>query len=98
MVTIEVTPDSEIARGLREAEQSGKPLRVDTGEAVSAVRPTVEPRGGPEPEDIWTHYDAAKVLAALDASAGALAGVDIERLLADLREQREQDSQGRPAH
>jgi hypothetical protein len=61
---------------------------------------------GPEPNDsgqaqphrdIWAGYDPIKVLADLRASAGALVGVDRDELLADIRAQRGQASQGRPA-
>jgi hypothetical protein len=48
----------------------------------------------PHPE-IWADYDPDGVLAGLRASAGALAGVDRDALLADLRSQRRQASQGR---
>ncbi len=42
------------------------------------------------PDDIWKEYDPARVKKALKASAGALKGVDVETLLADLDGQREQ--------
>ena len=51
----------------------------------------------PEPRDIWAGYNPERVRQALRKSAGALADVDREELLADLREQREQNSRGRPA-
>jgi hypothetical protein len=50
-----------------------------------------------DPEDLWVNYDPVKAKAALHASVGALAHVDVETLLSDLREQRKQDSTGRPA-
>ena len=43
-------------------------------------------------EDIWTDYDAGKVRTALAQSAGTLAGVNRESLLADIRNQRSQES------
>ena len=42
------------------------------------------------PEDIWARYDPEQVRRALRQSAGALAGVDREQLLADIRTQRAQ--------
>jgi hypothetical protein len=55
----------------------------------------VEPQG--RTDDIWSSYDPERVREALAQSAGALAGIDREELLADIRAQRGQDSQGRPA-
>jgi hypothetical protein len=49
-----------------------------------------------EREDVFAHYDAQAVLA-LRQSRGALKGVDVKALLADLAEQRGQDSLGRLA-
>ena len=46
--------------------------------------------------DIWATYDPDRARAALKASAGALRGIDIEQLKADLAAQRQQDSPGRP--
>ncbi len=57
-------------------------------------RVTSEP--GPRP-DMWAGYDPERVLEALRGSAGALAGVDRDQLLADIHAAREQDSRGRPA-
>lgn len=42
-------------------------------------------------------YDTEQVHRALQASAGAFAGVDCEQLLADIHAARGQDSLGRPA-
>ena len=50
-----------------------------------------------EPENIWEGYDAERVRAGLRTSAGALRGLDEKGFLADMKEQREQDSAGRPA-
>jgi hypothetical protein len=46
-------------------------------------------------EDIWANYDVERARAALRASAGALATVDREQLLADLRVERGQASHAR---
>jgi hypothetical protein len=48
------------------------------------------------PHAIWADYDPKKVKAGLQRSAGALAGIDREALLADISASREQDSPGRP--
>lgn len=86
---IHVTPGSELARLLEEAavaplilEKDGERYRLNREEGT---------------EDIWAGYDPEKVREALMQSAGALAHVDREELLADLHEQREQKSHGRPA-
>ena len=50
-----------------------------------------------KPQDIWAHYDPEKVREGLRKSAGALKDVDIAALKQDIRDQREQDSNGRPA-
>ena len=44
---------------------------------------------------IWTHYDPQQVKAALRDSKGALQGVNREKLVSDLAEQRGQESTGR---
>jgi hypothetical protein len=48
-------------------------------------------------QGIWVDYDPEKVRESLRKSAGALKGVDIEALKQDIRDQRKQDSHGRPA-
>ena len=48
-------------------------------------------------QDIWATYDPEKVREGLQKSAGALKGVDIAALKRDIRDQRKQDSHGRPA-
>jgi hypothetical protein len=48
-------------------------------------------------QGIWVDYDPEKVREGLRKSAGALKGVDIEALKQDIRDQRKQDSHGRPA-
>jgi hypothetical protein len=55
---------------------------------------TVAPQE-PEPADVWAAYDPQRTRAALRASAGALAGVDRDELLADIHAQRAQKSRRR---
>ena len=57
----------------------------------------LEPEETPQNPDIWANYDPEKVRDGLRKSAGALKGIDIEALKQGIREQREQDSNGRPA-
>jgi hypothetical protein len=49
------------------------------------------------PPDLWAGYDPAAARRGLHAGVGALNDVDVEELLADIRAQRGQDTQGRPA-
>ncbi len=84
--TIKVDPASELARALADADG---PVVLDSG----GVRYRVER----EAEERFAGYDVERVRDALRRSAGALAGVDVEALTRELREQRAQDSQGRPA-
>jgi hypothetical protein len=49
-----------------------------------------------DPDDIWAGYDPARFKAALHASAGAFKDLDRDEFLADLGEQGQQDSSGRP--
>ncbi len=45
--------------------------------------------------DVWAGYDPKKVREALRESAGALKGLDREKLLEDIHAAREQESRGR---
>jgi hypothetical protein len=49
-----------------------------------------------DPDDIWAGYNPERVQQALLESAGALKGLDRDTFLADLKEQGQQDSSGRP--
>ena len=82
-LTITVDPASELARALAEADAA---VVLDSG----GVRYTVSR------EDIFAGYDVQAVIRGLRQSRGALKGVDIEALLADLAEQRSQDPSRRP--
>ena len=59
---------------------------------VVTIESAVAPSAG-----IWSGYDPARVRAGLRKSAGAFRGLDREAFLADMREQRQQESTGRPA-
>lgn len=83
---IHIAPDSELARLLEEAGDVPLLLEKD-GELYRLSRE----------EDIWAGYDPYKARTALLKSAGALRGVDRERLLNDIHQAREQNSSGRPA-
>ncbi|MGH2534493.1 MAG: hypothetical protein ACRDJW_19675 [Thermomicrobiales bacterium] len=85
--TLRVPAGSEIADLLARAADTPIVLETD-GERFRVIR---------EDENIWAGYDPAQMRAALKYSAGALAGVDVDALKAELRAQRDQDSIGRPA-
>ena len=67
------------------------------GESLALLMPAgaAKRTHSPQKRTIWTHYNPARVKAALKQSAGALQGVNREELLSDLAEQREQKSSGR---
>jgi hypothetical protein len=48
-------------------------------------------------QDIWADYDPEKAREGIKKSAGALKGVDRETFQKDVKNQRQQDSHGRPA-
>jgi hypothetical protein len=48
-------------------------------------------------QDIWAKYDPKKAIEGIRKSAGAITGVDRDMLQKDIRDQRGQDSKGRPA-
>lgn len=88
--TIEVTPGSQLAEALDEGRlvflvKDGVRYRVDRED-------TAEPT-----EDIWTNYDPEKVRKMLQRTAGSWTGFDSEAFKGEIREQRGQDSLGRPA-
>jgi hypothetical protein len=51
----------------------------------------------PMQPDIWADYDPEKAREGLRKSKGALKGVDIKALKKDIKSQRQQESQNRPA-
>jgi hypothetical protein len=85
--TITVEPDSEVARVLEQATEL--PINIQThGARFRVVR---------EGDDPFANYDPERARAAAERAFGTLKGVDVDKLLAELKEQRARDSQGRPA-
>jgi hypothetical protein len=84
--SIRIDPTSALARALAVADG---PIVLESG----GVRYRVER----EPDSIFAGYDPERVGAAFRSVAGILEGVDTEALINELREQRGQDSSGRPA-
>ncbi len=57
----------------------------------------VEAERTDEAQALWADYDGERVRTALRQNAGAFKDIDVEQLKRDLREERAQDSHGRPA-
>jgi hypothetical protein len=85
-LTITIDPDSELGRALAAVDDAW--IVLERGGARFRVTRDVD--------ELWAHYDPQRVRRALRQSAGALAGVDVAMLKRELREQRSQDSPGRP--
>ncbi len=84
--------ERELARRLTKAEAENTPAVVEiAGNRYRLV---------PVDDDIQTtddpaaHYDLAKVLAAIDAGAGAFKGMDVPAFLQEIYEAGEQDTPG----
>jgi hypothetical protein len=91
--TLHVEPGSELSQTLKAARTSGALVVVDTGESrYTIVVALAEPN-----LDLFADYDPTAAIVGVRALDDALAGVDREALLRDLRAQRAQDSNGRPA-
>jgi len=87
--------EDDLTRLLNEAKADRRPVVIETPtDRFRVVRDTDTVNLTDDPQ---AHYDAAKVRAAVHASAGVMTGVDRDELLADLRAQRGQNSTGRPA-
>jgi hypothetical protein len=84
---IPVEPGSDVDEFLRQAEDQPI-IAVAHGRRFRVVR---------EQEDVFANYDPERVRDGLARISGLLKGVDVEALKAELREQRGQDSVGRPA-
>ena len=84
---IPVEPGSDVDEFLRQADEQPI-IAVAHGRRFRVVR---------EPVDIFANYDVERVREGLVRISGLLKEVDVEALKAELREQRDQDSIGRPA-
>ncbi len=97
MVTMKVPADSEIGRLLREAEEAGEPLRIDTGDATYTVRRDESGRAHRhEEEDMskeWK-YDPEKARAAIRRAAGTLSDEEAEAMKRYIYEAREAGTRG----
>jgi excisionase family DNA binding protein len=92
-----------IADGRLPAYRAGRrAIRIRREDVQNALRPAravdeAAPSDGRAVEgDMWAGYDPERARAALCEGAGALVGVDRDRLLSDVRQGRRQRSRGRP--
>ncbi len=92
---VAVEPDSELGRILDQAT-SGNVVLERGGERFRIVRERPGIAGRPDEDDPFANYDPERAQAAWASIAGILRGVDADALIAELREQRGQDSTGRP--
>ena len=85
-------------RRLAEEVQATKTPRVlqRDNENIAVVMP-LAPAVPVQGTNLWESYNAKHVQAALRESAGALAGVDKEALLSDIKAARRQETQHRPS-
>jgi hypothetical protein len=97
--------ESELAKLIKRAKESGTPLVIDTGEdeyAVLVRQPvprSASPLPGASDEEkraLWANYDPAAALAAFHRGAGSWSDVDTDELISNLSRWREEGS--RPAN
>ncbi len=86
------TADAELTALLKEAAEAGERLRVRTDDSTYEL----EVRE-PVKKDIGKDYDPEAVREALEGAFGILRGIDADKLIDELRTDREQDTPGRPA-
>ncbi len=92
--TIEVEPGSELDRLLEEA--AGQPIILVRDGARYRLQPESESTLADE-GDIWANYDPERTLRAFEEASGAFKNLDTEAFIAEIHEQRGQDSHGRPS-
>jgi excisionase family DNA binding protein len=75
----------------------GRTLRIRRDDVQKALRPVIYDPEGTRKDELWLDYDPVAAKEALRQAAGILAGVDAAALKKEIRENREQDSRGRPS-
>jgi len=90
-----IHPDNEreLARRLDRAGIDREPVVIEIGGGRYRLVPVDDVELADDPA---VGYDPDKVLAAIDAGAGAFRGMDVAAFLAEIAEAREQDTPGRP--
>jgi hypothetical protein len=84
---IHVEPESETGKLLKLV--ADEPISVESG----GKRFKIER----EKTDLFEDYDPAKALEGLRSLIGLYSGMDVDEFMREIKEQREQDSIGRPA-
>ena len=92
LIEIEIDPDSESGKLLALARN--RPLRLVIGD--KSYRIYHEPTLDDESENHDAQRDNERSAAAWRASFGILKGIDVEAFKAEMKEQRGQDTPGRP--
>ncbi len=97
IIPIDASNLPDLLRIAEEVKMTKTPRLIKRdGETLALLMPAgTAVKREPHKRTIWTHYDPQRVRAALKQSAGALQGVDREKLLSDLASQRSQESNGR---
>jgi len=99
---IDISDVPALVKLVEEVRSSNRPAVLHRGTEELAVLMPRRQRHTPhlptlaDPDDIWAGYDPERVKQALTESAGAFKGLDRDAFLADLKEQGQQDSSGRP--
>ena len=92
MTTTKSLPvDSELARELADAAQSGKPVKVSIGNRIYSL--SIAPEPVDEPTGIWEGYSAEQVRAAVQRSSALQSrgkSSELDSLIAEIRSQRDQ--------
>jgi hypothetical protein len=95
LTPLDISNQPDILRLAEEVQATRTPRVLKRhSESIAVVMPlaTALPKQG---EDVWKHYNTKRVQKALQASAGALAGVDKEALLSDIAAERTQKTHNR---
>lgn len=90
-----VSADGEEVEIERDGAVIARIVPARNGETSATAERWPAPRLA-DPDDIWENYDPERMRRALRASAGVLAGIDVEAWKRQIREMRGQDSVGRP--
>ncbi len=87
--------ERDLAERLRLAEANRVPVVLEiAGERYRLVPEAKTEIQLADENDPFADYDPVAVLAAIDAGAGALAGIDVEAFLEEILEERIQDTPG----
>lgn len=86
--------ERELAQRLNSADAAREPVVLEIAGSRYRLVPEDDCQTTDDPA---ANYAPARVLVAIDAGAGAFAGMDVPAFLEEIYEAREQDTPGRPA-